>query len=189
MSTALIEPGQLKKVRIQLEITQAALAKAAGVSQSLIAKVEAGKVDPSFTTMKSISLALRSRLASRGRKASDVMSFPVIGIQSKAALSECIAVMRRKGVSQLPVYSGPKVVGSVSEGHIMELLGSQEDPKSVLAGSVQHHMQGGFPIVGPDTPVEALFSLFNFVPAVLVASGDKTEGIITKIDIISADMR
>ena len=189
MSTALIEPGQLKKVRVQLEITQSALAKAAGVSQSLIAKVEAGKVDPSFTTMKSLSLALRTRMASRGKKASDVMSSPVIGVQSKATISECVALMKRDGVSQLPIFSGAKVIGAISEGYVIGLLTGQDDPKAVLAQPVSRHMQGGFPIVEPNTPIEALYSLFNFVPAVLVASGDKVEGIIAKIDMISADIR
>ena len=43
-------------------------------------------------------------------------------------------------------------------------------------------------MVSADTPVEALFSLFKFVPAVLVATGDKVEGVITKIDMLSAEV-
>ena len=55
MSVSTIDPKQLKKIRVQLGITQSELAKAAGVSQSLIAKLESGLVDPSFSTMKAIS--------------------------------------------------------------------------------------------------------------------------------------
>jgi predicted transcriptional regulator len=54
---------------------------------------------------------------------------------------------------------------------------------------VSAFMQPSFPIVSVDTPVEALFSLFKFVPAVLVGAGDKPEGIITKIDMLSAEAR
>jgi predicted transcriptional regulator len=43
-----------------------------------------------------------------------------------------------------------------------------------------------FAVVGRDTPVEALFSLFRYLPAVLVTSGEKVEGIITKIDLLAA---
>jgi len=57
VSVSTIDPKQLKKIRVQLGITQSELAKAAGVSQSLIAKLESGLVDPSFSTMKSISEA------------------------------------------------------------------------------------------------------------------------------------
>ena len=41
MSSSLIEPRQLKKIRVQLGYTQGKLAQAAGVSQSIIAKIEA----------------------------------------------------------------------------------------------------------------------------------------------------
>jgi predicted transcriptional regulator len=33
--------------------------------------------------------------------------------------------------------------------------------------------------------VEALFSPFRYLPAVLVTSGEKAEGIITKIDLLA----
>jgi DNA-binding transcriptional regulator YiaG len=46
VSVSTIDPKQLKKIRVQLGITQSELAKAAGVSQSLIAKLESGLVDP-----------------------------------------------------------------------------------------------------------------------------------------------
>ena len=78
MSVSTIDPKQLKKIRVQLGITQSELARAAGVSQSLIAKLESGLVDPSFSTMKAISEALRSQIRIEGKKASEVMSKPVI---------------------------------------------------------------------------------------------------------------
>ncbi len=60
-------------------------------------------------------------------------------------------------------------------------------PKSLLSKPISGIMQPTFPIVSTDTPIEALFSLFKFVPAVLVATGDKVEGIVTKIDMLSAE--
>ncbi|MDG6899642.1 MAG: helix-turn-helix domain-containing protein, partial [Nitrososphaerota archaeon] len=80
MSTALIEPRQLKKVRNQLGYTQGRLAREAGVSQSIVAKIEAGSVDPSYSTIAAISKALSSGSSRNVRKAGDVMSSPVVGV-------------------------------------------------------------------------------------------------------------
>ena len=189
MSVSTIDPKQLKKIRVQLGITQSELAKAAGVSQSLIAKLESGLVDPSFSTMKSISEALRSQIRIEGKKASEVMSKPVISVQSNVTLSESVGLMKKNGVSQLPVYTSTRLTGAISENQIVQLLSTAEDPRSILAKPISSFVQPSFPIVSVDTPVEALFSLFKFVPAVLVANGDKVEGIITKIDMLSAEVK
>jgi len=189
LSVSTIDPKQLKKIRVQLGITQSQLAKAAGVSQSLIAKLESGLVDPSFSTMKSISEALRSQIRIEGKKASEVMSKPVISVQASVTLSESVNLMKKNGVSQLPVYSGTRLIGSISENQIVQLLSTLEDPRTILDRPVSSFAQPSFPIVSGDTPVEALFSLFKFVPAVLVAAGDRVEGIITKIDMLSAEVK
>lgn len=69
MAAQLIDPKQLKRIRLQLGYTQAGLADAAGVSQSIVAKVEAGAVDPTFKTLRAISAALNSRIVTTGKKA------------------------------------------------------------------------------------------------------------------------
>jgi predicted transcriptional regulator len=188
LSVSTIDPKQLKKIRVQLGITQSELARAAGVSQSLIAKLESGLVDPSFSTMKAISEALRSQIRIEGKKASEVMSKPVISIQSNVTISESVNAMKKNGISQLPVYNGTRLVGAITENQIVQLLSTLDDPRSILGKPISNYLQPSFPIVSADTPVEALFSLFKFVPAILVASGDKVEGVITKIDMLSAEV-
>lgn len=46
--------SDIAKKRHQLNLKQTELAKKAGVSQSLIAKLEAGKIDSSYTKVKTI---------------------------------------------------------------------------------------------------------------------------------------
>ena len=186
MSSSLIEPRQLKKIRTQLGYTQGALAKAAGVSQSIIAKIEAGDVDPTYNTLTAISKALRATTSKQGKRAADVMSSPVIGVQVETRIRECADQMKRKGFSQVPVFSGQKMVGTITDSHIVTLLSGADDPAKLLDERVANHIQPIFAIVGRDTPVEALYSLFRFLPAVLVVSGERTEGIITKIDLLTA---
>jgi len=186
VSVSLINPQQLKRIRIQLGITQSELAKSSDVSQSLIAKVESGRVDPSFRTMKAITEALRSHIKSEGKKVSEVMSSPVLSIQASAPLSECVSLMKTRNLSQLPVYSGSKLVGSISDKQIVSVLSDPKESKVALEKPVHRFMDASFPMVDAETPLDALYSLFNFVPAVLVMSGDRVEGIVTKIDLISA---
>lgn len=174
---------------MQLGYTQGALAKAAGVSQSIIAKIEAGSVDPTYSTLAAVSRALVAGSADRGNKASAIMSSPVIGIHESATLAECVGMMKKRGFSQIPVLLGRKMVGTISEGHIMSLVSSAHDPRAVLAEKVGAHLLPSFPIVARDTPVEALFSLFRFFPAVIVGSADQPEGIVTKIDLLTSGPR
>ena len=44
----------LKKIRKQLDLTQYAFAKEAGISQSMVAKIESGKLDPTYSYIKKI---------------------------------------------------------------------------------------------------------------------------------------
>lgn len=176
----------MKRIRSQAGFTQAKLAEAAGVSQSIIAKIEAGGVDPTFSTIAAISRALSSGTAAKGKRASDVMTSPVIGVQSDVSLSKCVKTMKSHSISQMPVFSGPKMVGTVTDNQIVSLVSAASDPGELLREKVGDHVLPVFAVVGRDTPVEALFSLFRYMPAVLVASGDKVEGIIAKIDLLSA---
>jgi len=181
-----MDPKQLKRIRMQLGYTQAGLADAAGVSQSIVAKVEAETVDPTFKTLRAIATALNSRIVTAGKKAADVMSSPVVCVGSDAKLSECVAIMKSKAFSQMPVFSGGRMVGTITEGIILDLLATSANPAEILDQRVRDHIQPVFAVVGRDTPVEALFSLFGYLPAVLVVSGEKVLGIITKIDMQTA---
>ena len=186
MSVNLIDPKQLKRIRIQLGYTQAGLAEAAGVSQSIVAKVEAGAVDPTFRTLRAISSALNSRIITARKKAADVMSSPVIGVDTDSQLSECVAIMKTNAFSQMPVFSGGRMVGTITEGRILDLLATASNPREILGQKVANHIQPVFAAVGRDTPVEALFSLFSYMTAVIVVSGEEAVGIITKIDLLAA---
>ncbi len=73
MAYSMVEPRQLKRIRTQLGVTQAKLANEAGVSRSLIAKIETDKVDPTFTSMKSITEALRLRKSAKVKERFDVL--------------------------------------------------------------------------------------------------------------------
>lgn len=186
MLPSFVEPRQIKKVRIQMGFTQARLAKAAGVSQSIIAKIEAGTVDPTYSTLAAISRALNSEGKGAVKKAGDVMSTPVVGVQEAITIKEAAALMKRRGFSQVPVFSGERIVGTLTDSHVMDLLSTSVDPQKILGDRVKDHVGPVFAIVGKDTPVDALYSLFRYLPAVLVESDERIQGIVTKIDLMTA---
>ncbi len=189
MALSLFDPTQLKKLRLQLGVTQAKLARDAGVSQSLIAKIEAGTVDPAFSSLKAISGALRSYRATAEKKAAEVMSSPVVSVKTTSTLSDCVAMMKKRGISQMPVLEGERSVGAVTESSILGLLAQSDDPAKVLSQPVRKFMGPALPVVNRDTPTGALLSLFSYVPAVLVSSGARIEGVIAKIDLLAAEAR
>jgi Predicted transcriptional regulator with C-terminal CBS domains len=71
---AIINPKDIERIRKQVGLTQKQLAKLSRVSQSLVAKIERGDVDPSFSKIRAISNVLLSRLITNTKKVSDIMS-------------------------------------------------------------------------------------------------------------------
>ena len=172
---------------MQLGYTQARLASAAGVSQSLIAKLEGGSVDPTFGTLSAITKALTVGIAKVGKTAVDVMTSPVVGVQDSVRLRDCVGLMKKNSISQMPVFSGKRMVGTITENRIMILVAESAEQAKVLDNRVGDHTLPTFAMVGRDTPVEAMISLFRFLPAILVASGEEVVGIITKIDLLAGE--
>ncbi|HZD44168.1 MAG TPA: helix-turn-helix domain-containing protein, partial [Methanomicrobiales archaeon] len=73
-------PSELKAKRIALGLKQADIAARAGISQSMVARIEAGTVDPRLSTLGKIVQVLNA--AERPMlTAADVMHTPVISIQ------------------------------------------------------------------------------------------------------------
>jgi len=77
----LIKPEDLRRMRRNAGLTQKELAKKAGVSQSLIARIETRTVDPRLSTLQKIVDALFIEV--EGGFARDVMKGPVITVDVK----------------------------------------------------------------------------------------------------------
>src|SRR5512139_2308822 len=105
----------IAKRRRQLDLKQSQLAKAAGVSQSLIAKLEAGTIDSSYTKVKTIfdvlnRLEIKTKIQER-----KIEPNKVISVRENEPVSNVVKLMKEHGYSQIPVFKGNQSVGSVSE--------------------------------------------------------------------------
>ena len=172
------ELEEVKKIRKKLGMTQTDLAKRAGVSQSLVAKIESGKIDPTYTKAKKIFSAL-SDLEKKGEiKAEQLMTSKLISVEPGKSIKESIDKMKKSQISQLPVVVGENLIGLVSESSILDALIDKKFEK------VSEIMQEAPPIVSKTTGIQVVSNLLKHFPIVIVAENGKLVGLITKSDLL-----
>jgi len=172
-----------KKRRI-LGLKQAELAKLAGVSQSLVAKLESGKIDSSYTKVKTIFDVL-DRLENKTKiQEQKVAANEIIGIQKNEPVSRVVQLMKEHGYSQIPVFERKHSVGSISEKTILRQILAGKDLAQISKLTVEEIMEEAFPQVSEDAPLSLISSLLQTYSAVLVARKGTTVGIITKADLL-----
>jgi cystathionine beta-synthase len=109
----------------------------------------------------------------------------LITVSPDDLLPDVVAVMKRYNVSQLPVLDGAgKLLGAVTEidllNHMLETNHANHDPNETIAAIIDRNV----PVVRPGTPLETLMAIFSQNNAVIIATGDELQGILTKIDIL-----
>ena len=179
-----VDVRSLAEIRRRLGISQRELARRSGVSQSLISKIERGRVNPSYEAVKRIMRAveeIRSELGG-GVSAADICTREIIYVESGDPLNKAIELMNRHGISQLPVFSRGKPVGSVSESTIVRKL----DEIRSMEVAVEAVMDEAFPIIPENTSIEVLRELFKEYPAVLLQKNGEITGIVTRADLFKA---
>ena len=176
--------NEVAKKRKIMGLTQQKLARLAGVSQSLIAKLESQKIDPSYTKVKAIFDALERLQTETEVRADEVLHSKVIGIQKSDPVSRAVQMMAEYGYSQLPVFDGEHAVGSISEKTIIGKVSAGKDLNQVSKRSVGDVMEEAFPQVGEDAPLPLISSLLQVYPAVLISKKGTVVGIVTKADLL-----
>jgi predicted transcriptional regulator len=172
------------KKRRQLGLKQAELAKLAGVSQSLIAKLESGKIDSSYTKVKMIFDVLERLEAKTKIQEEKVVPNQVIGIQKDELISKVVQLMKEHGYSQIPVFNKRQSVGSISEKTILREILAGKDLAQISNLPVESIMEEAFPQVSEDAPMSLISSLLQSYPAILVSKKGNVTGIITKADLL-----
>lgn len=181
MLPSLEEVGKKRKM---LDLTQKQLAKLAGVSQSLIAKLESKKIDPSYTKVKAIFDVLERLEIKTEVHAKGVLHNEVVGVQKSDLVSKAVRLMTDHGYSQLPVFDEEHAVGSISEKTILGQVSAGKDLAQVSKLPVGDVMEEAFPQVGEDAPLPLISSLLQVYPAVLISKKGKVVGIVTKADLL-----
>ncbi len=149
------------------------------MSQSLIARIERGDVNPRISTLKRILAVLEEAMKTKDT-AENVMTSPVITVSPDDSVTTAIAIMDRYGISQLPVVDKDgHVIGTVLESTILKAVFNRG-----VKLKIRDVMEPPLPMVSPSTSIDVVVKLLEEYPAVLVVDRGELKGIITKIDII-----
>lgn len=179
----LLDLSEIRKLRRKLGISQAELAYRSGVSQSLIARMESGKVDPGYTKVMAILAAL-DNAREKTIPVSGVMSTRVYGVMASDSVESAANKMKKYDVSQVPVFEGGRIIGSLSESTIVGQMASGADLKELSKRRVSSCMEDPLPTVSPNTPLAVASMLLEGSPAVIVTERERVTGIVTKADLL-----
>jgi predicted transcriptional regulator len=173
------ELKDIKEIRKKFGLTQIDLAKKSGVSQSLIAKIEAGRLDPTYNKAMKIFNALDDLTKHKEIKAEEIMTKRIVSVGKESGVHEIIKKMRKYAISQMPVIEGDKVLGILSEASVLDAL--MQGKKEIKTKEI---MQDAPPTIGKKASLSIISSLLKFYPMIMVVEQGKLLGIITKSDII-----
>lgn len=176
-------PGDLKELRKKAGLTQLELAKKAGVSQSLIARIEKNNIDPRLSTLRKILDGLKTAQREEKISVGQIMKSPLISVGSKKTVGQASILMERHGISQLPVIENGVQIGSITETKVVKAM-TFEDPSKISIKKVEDVMSDGFPTVTAGTDIRMISQLMDAKGAVLVVEKGKVAGIVTKSDLL-----
>lgn len=172
--------NNLKSRRHKLGLKQKELANMANISQSLIAKIESSRVEPSYSIVRRIIICLESLEHKSEKISEDVMTHPIISVRKSDSIKKAVHVMKSKSISQLPVMEGKRVIGSISESLILDKIISGVQKEELFEKPVSEIMEDPFPIVRSDMPLSIVLPLLKSSQAILVSRKQNIVGIITK---------
>jgi len=177
---------EIPRLRKALGLTQTALARFSGVSQSTIVKVEKKQMNPSYDVVRRIMNALQAEMKKQEKKAlvEQVQTRKVQYLEAKMLLESAVSEMRRWKFSQMPVMHNGRPVGSISDKVINNLILSGRDPHELSRIRVEEVMEPAFPQIDSKAPVELAAGLLRHYNAVLVTHKGDVTGIVTKSDLM-----
>jgi len=177
---------EIPRTRRALGLTQAQLAKRAGVSQSAVAKIERGTTHPSYEVVRRLFECLNAERAVKERVATvaDVRTRRVVSVGPQVSLETAIGEMRQHKFSQLPVIEGGSPVGSLSERALTSLILAGRRPSEFSRIRVREVMEPPFPTLDERSPVYLAAGLLQHYAAVLATAGGEVDGIVTKSDLL-----
>ncbi|TGC07494.1 CBS domain-containing protein [Methanolobus halotolerans] len=175
-------PSELKGKRTDLGLTQNDLARRAGVSQPLIARIESGDVDPRLSTLKKI-IDVFEDVEKEDIQVGNIMNTNVISAAPEDHIDVAVQIMEKHSISQIPVLSKGVPVGSISEEMIIRSLADKK--KSAVSHMLIREMMGdSFPTVSPNADIKMVSHMLERNPAVLVLEIGQVVGVVTKYDIV-----
>ncbi len=111
----------------------------------------------------------------------------LVHVHPQETVREAIDVLRKYGVSQVPVLGAEppvmtaEILGSISEKPLLDALFSG---KAALADPISHHVAPAFPMIGSGEPVTEVVSTLKDADAAIVLEEGKPVGVLTRQDLL-----
>jgi cystathionine beta-synthase len=106
----------------------------------------------------------------------------ILSVEEGELVRKAVGLVRAYDVSQLPVFRGAEVVGTVFDA---ELFKTVLEDTAALDAPVKKVMHKPLPLVAPDEPIAKITRLLaDRNPAVLVKDDGHIVGILTRFDLI-----
>lgn len=168
---------ELREKREGLGLTQRSVAEDAGISPSMLNRMEKRYTDANYRTVYEVWRVINEAQREKQTTAKDLMNRNLIYAHPEETHQTVADRMLENNISQLPVEEDGKIVGHVSE--------------KTLAGNKNHTMTVGELMEDPLITVPSTTSrdvlrsiLFDGNPAVIVTEGSDSVGIVTTADLI-----
>ena len=202
----------IKRRRKELGLSQAELAQKAGISQSMLSKVESTDNELPYGTLKKLVDALGEKEGQEitaneiktishfdslqlpyAKKVDAVQYADIEVIPSEEAerikhvridntLADASRIMNENNIDQLPVLDGDRNVGTITHEIINAEISKNPKP-DVMDKKVEDVMGAPFPQVNKETSMRSIVELLKEFPAVLIVDRGKPVEIITTYDV------
>lgn len=121
--------------------------------------------------------------------AADVMTGPVVSVDTSARVSDAIRLMRTHGVRHLPVVEEGRFLGLVDDRLVAHALLTWSGPGAAEDQPVSAATMHYVPQAAPRTPMPRVANLLRHSrtdAVVVVDPADRLLGIITTVDVVTA---
>jgi len=173
----------IKHRRKILNLSQKELAKNLELSQSLIAKLESGKINTSYDVAAKIFNFLDESEKKHEKSCEQIMKKNVISLSPSDKIEHAISILKKYSISQIPILKNEFIVGSLSENKIYDLL-MKEGKEIALKKQIEEIMEEPFPTLSKNSPFSSAAGLLKYSNAVILLNKNKICGIITKSDLL-----
>ncbi|MBU4300564.1 CBS domain-containing protein [archaeon] len=170
---------KIGEIRKRIGLTQKQFANKSGVSQSMIAKIEAGRMDPSWSSVQKIEAFVSSFEKEKELDAKEIMVRKIISVDKRMAARKVIELMNKHTISQVPVLEGDNVLGIITESSILN-----KDLSDMEHLSAWDLMIEPPPILSESAKISVVAYLLKSYPLVLIKKGGLLKGLITKADLL-----
>ena len=165
---------QIKLKRNNHGWTQKELARKAGVSQSLIAKLERKENIPNYKSITKIYNTLEKN--TEKQTAGQIANPNIDHIKPNKKIKNASKIMLQNNYSQLPVKKDKEYIGIIKS---KDIVGENEQKK------VKNIMKTTFPVLPENTPKKAVIELLkDEYNAILIKYENRKWGIITAADLL-----